>query len=70
MKTKITAKTLNTLTPKDKAYRVHDTAQPGLSIRVLPSGHASYMVTWARNKAATLGRVGMMTLEQARTEAA
>lgn len=70
MKTKITAKTLNTLIPKDKAYRVHDTAQPGLSIRVLPSGHASYMVTWARNKAATLGRVGMMTLDQARTEAA
>lgn len=29
----------------------------------------SYMVTWARNKAATLGRVGVLTLDQARTEA-
>lgn len=28
------------------------------------------MVTWARNKAVTLGRVNVMTLEQARTEAA
>ncbi|EOE7413474.1 TPA: tyrosine-type recombinase/integrase [Pseudomonas aeruginosa] len=70
MKTKITSRTLSTLTAKDKPYRIHDTAQPGLSIRVLPSGHASYMVSWGRNQAATLGRVGVMTLEQARREAA
>ncbi|EPG7448947.1 TPA: site-specific integrase [Pseudomonas aeruginosa] len=70
MKTKITSRTLSTLTAKDKPYRIHDTAQPGLSIRVLPSGHASYMVSWERNQAATLGRVGVMTLEQARREAA
>lgn len=70
MKTKITGKTISSLAPAAKVYRIHDTLQPGLSIRVLPSGHASYMVTWARNKAATLGRVGMMTLDQARQEAA
>lgn len=70
MKTKITAKLLAGIKPRDKAYRIHDTSQPGLSIRVLPSGHASYMVTWERNKAATLGRVGVLTLDQARTEAA
>lgn len=70
MKTKITAKILSGIQPQEKQFRIHDTAQPGLSIRVLPSGHASYMVSWGRNKAATLGRVGMMTLDQARTEAA
>lgn len=70
MKTKITAKLLANLAPQEKAYRIHDTSQPGLFIRVLPSGHASYMVTWARNKAVTLGQVGKMTLEQARTESA
>lgn len=70
MKTKITGKTILGIVPAAKAFRIHDTSQPGLSIRVLPSGHSSYMVTWARNKAATLGRVGVMTLEQARTEAA
>ena len=70
MKTKITGKLLASLAPQEKAYRIHDTSQPGLFIRVLPSGHASYMVTWARNKAVTLGRVGKMTLEQARTESA
>ncbi|AMB86677.1 integrase [Pseudomonas agarici] len=69
MKTKITGKTITRIVPAAKSYRIHDTLQPGLSIRVLPSGHASYMVTWARNKAATLGRVGVITLEQARTEA-
>lgn len=70
MKAKITATLLASLKPQDKIYRVHDTAQPGLLIRVLPSGHMSYMVTWARNQARTLGRVRVMTLDQARTEAA
>jgi integrase len=70
LKTKITQKLINGLPTEPKAYRVHDTVQPGLFIRVLPSGHKSYMVTWGRNKNATLGRVGVMTLDQARTEAA
>jgi len=70
MKTKFTAKLLATLAPQEKAYRVHDTQQPGLCIRVLPSSHMSYMVTWGRNKTATLGRVNVVTLEQARREAA
>ncbi|OEO23508.1 integrase [Pseudomonas sp. J237] len=70
MKIKITDKVLTSLAPKEKVYRIHDTKQPGLLIRVLPSGHASYMVAWARNKATTLGRVGKMTLDQARFEAA
>jgi integrase len=70
LKTKITQKLINSLPTEPKAYRVHDTAQPGLFIRVLPSGHKSYMITWGRNKNATLGRVGVVTLDQARTEAA
>ena len=70
LKSKITQKLINSLTADPKTYRVHDTAQPGLFIRVLPSGHKSFMVTWGRNKNATLGRVGVLTLEQARAEAA
>lgn len=69
MKTKITQKLILSLKAQAKAYRVHDTLLPGFFIRVLPSSHMSYMVTWGRNKAATLGRVGVLTLEQARTEA-
>lgn len=69
MKTKITQKLILSLQAQAKAYRVHDTLLPGFFIRVLPSNHMSFMVTWGRNKAATLGRVGVLTLEQARTEA-
>jgi integrase len=70
LKTKITQKLINSIITDEKAYRIHDTVQPGLFIRVLPSGHKSFMVTWGRNKNSTLGRVGVMTLDQARTEAA
>ncbi|EGH00973.1 phage integrase family site specific recombinase [Pseudomonas amygdali pv. aesculi str. 0893_23] len=69
MKTKITQKLITRLTAEAKVYRVHDTHLPGFFIRVLPSGHMSYMVTWGRNKNATLGRVGVLTLDQARKEA-
>ncbi|MBT8766704.1 site-specific integrase [Metapseudomonas boanensis] len=70
MKTRITQKLLNSLTPEDRPYRIHDTEQPGLFLRVQPTGHASYMVTWGRNREKSLGRVGTLTLAQARTEAA
>lgn len=69
MKTKITQKLINSLAAEPKVYRVHDTHLPGFFIRVLPSGHMSYMVTWGRNKNATLGRVSVLTLDQARKEA-
>ncbi|WP_028620545.1 phage integrase [Pseudomonas sp. Ant30-3] len=70
MKAKITQKLINSLTPQDKHYRVFDTDQPGLFIRVQPSGHMAYMVSWARNRERVLGRVGTLTLARARTEAA
>ncbi|MGG2023903.1 site-specific integrase [Pseudomonas sp. S8] len=70
MKAKITQKLINSLSPQEKHYRVFDTDQPGLFIRVQPSGHMAYMVSWARNRERSLGRVGTLTLAQARTEAA
>lgn len=70
MKAKITQKLINSLAPQEKHYRVFDTDQPGLFIRVQPSGHMAYMVSWARNRERSLGRVGTLTLAQARTEAA
>lgn len=70
MKAKITQKLINSLTPETKHYRVYDTEQPGLFIRVQPTGHKSYMVTWGRNRERSLGQVGTLTLAQARTDAA
>lgn len=70
MKIKITERVLAGIKIEGKQYRIHDTQQPGLCIRVTPNGHASYMVSWGRNKSITLGRVHVMTLAQARREAA
>lgn len=70
MKAKITQKLINSLKPEEKHYRVFDTDQPGFFIRVQPTGHMAYMVSWARNRERSLGRVGTLTLAQARTEAA
>ncbi len=52
-----------------KEYEVHDTTVPGLFVRVTAAGAKSYVVTWARSRKKTLGRVGILTLEQAREEA-
>ena len=69
MKEKLTARLLAGLKTTGEEYEVHDTTVTGLFVRVTPAGSKSYLVTWARGKKKTLGRVGILTLEQARTEA-
>lgn len=69
MKTKITARTLANLDTTGKEYEIHDTTVPGLFIRVTAAGSKSYVVTWARGRKKTLGRVSKMTLAQAQQEA-
>lgn len=69
MKEKLTARRLNSLEVTGKEYEVHDTTVPGLFVRVTAAGAKSYVVTWARGRKKTLGRVGILTLEQAREEA-
>nr|WP_241729995.1 tyrosine-type recombinase/integrase [Pseudomonas sp. SST3] len=65
----MTARRLNSLEVTGKEYEVHDTIVPGLFVRVTAAGAKSYVVTWARGRKKTLGRVGILTLEQAREEA-
>ncbi|GAB3380349.1 tyrosine-type recombinase/integrase [Azotobacter armeniacus] len=69
MKEKLTARRLNALEVTGKEYEIHDTAVPGLFVRVTAAGAKSYVCTWARGKKKTLGRVGILTLDQAREEA-
>lgn len=69
MREKLTARRLNSLEVTGKEYEVHDTTVPGLFVRVTAAGAKSYVVTWARGRKKTLGRVGILTLEQAREEA-
>ncbi|WP_223543711.1 tyrosine-type recombinase/integrase [Pseudomonas sp. BF-B-28] len=69
MKEKITAKLLGALQVTGKEYEVHDTTVTGLFVRVTAAGAKSYVVSWARGRKKTLGRVGILTLDQARAEA-
>lgn len=52
-----------------REYEIHDTTVIGLFVRVTAAGAKSYVVTWARGRKKTLGRVGILTLDQARQEA-
>ncbi|WET09421.1 site-specific integrase [Pseudomonas sp. D3] len=69
MKEKLTAKLLGSLQVTGNEYEVHDTTVSGLFVRVTAAGAKSYVVSWARGRKKTLGRVGILTLDQARTEA-
>lgn len=69
MKEKLTVRRLSSLKVTGKEYEIHDSTVPGLFVRVTKAGAKSFLVTWARGKKKTLGRVGIMTLDQAREEA-
>lgn len=69
MKEKLTGKLLSALQVTGKEYEVHDTIVIGLYVRVTMAGAKSYIVRWGRARKKTLGRVGILTLDQARQEA-
>ncbi|VVM48058.1 tyrosine-type recombinase/integrase [Pseudomonas fluorescens] len=70
MKEKLTAKLLAGLQVSGREYEIHDTTITGLFVRVTAAGAKAYVITWARGRKKTLGRVGILTLEKARQEAA
>jgi len=53
----------------DKPYRVWDAKQPGLFVRIQPSGKRIFYVQFARNQQMPLGRFPAFTVEQARRAA-
>lgn len=69
MKEKLTGKLLSSLEVTGKEYEVHDTIVIGLYVRVTAAGAKSYVVRWGRARKKALGRVGILTLDQARQEA-
>ncbi|MDF5835208.1 integrase [Pseudomonas sp. S10E 269] len=69
MKEKLTGKLLSSLEVTGKEYEVHDTIVIGLYVRVTAAGAKSYIVRWGRARKKALGRVGILTLDQARQEA-
>jgi len=69
VKEKLTGKLLSALHVTGNEYEVHDTMVTGLYVRITAAGAKSYVVRWGRGRKKTLGRVGILTLDQARQEA-
>lgn len=69
MKSKLTAKLINSLKAKEKAYRVWDTEIPGYFLQVSNSGTKTYRLRYridGRVLEFTLGRHGSLTADTAR----
>lgn len=69
MRSPLNQRLIATLKPADREYDVRDTKLVGLVVRVYPSGKMVYTVQFARGKRLTLGKVGVMTLDEARAQA-
>jgi len=69
MRIHLTKKIVATAQPKEKPYELRDTHVKGLLLRVQPSGHKSWIVTWKHGKRRTLGEASHLTLDQARAHA-
>lgn len=64
--TTLTKRVVATAQPKDRAYELRDTQVRGLQLRVQPSGHKAWVVTWEHGRRRTLGSAGHLTLDEAR----
>lgn len=69
MRIALTKRTVTTAQPRDRPYELRDTHVRGLLLRVQPSGHKAWIVTWAHGKRRTLGSAGHLSLDQARAHA-
>lgn len=72
MKIKLTEKCIRAMQPEAKPVRVWDTEQPGLFLRIQPSGIKSFIVAYRADGKLTnhtLGRYGTLSLAQARDQA-
>lgn len=69
MRTQLTKRIVANAQPQSKPYEMRDTLIRGLILRVQPSGHKAWIVTWAHGKRRTLGAVEHLTLDQARAHA-
>lgn len=66
MRIQLTKKIVTATLPRDRPYDVRDALVRGLLLRVQPSGHRAWIVTWAHGKRRTLGSVEHLSLDHAR----
>lgn len=70
---RLTKRDIDQTSPPDKEVVLWDSSLPGFGVRIKPSGVKSFVIQYrnrhGRSRRVTLGRYGVMTLEEARTEA-
>jgi integrase len=69
MRTQLTKQIVANAQPQEKPYEIRDILTRGLILRVQPSGHKAWIVSWAHGKRRTLGAVAHLPLELARAHA-
>lgn len=69
MRTAFNKRTASQAQPRSKPYEIRDAVTQGLILRVQPSGHKAWIVTWAHGKRKTLGAVENLSLDDARAHA-
>lgn len=69
MRTAFNKRTATQALPRSKPYEIRDSVAQGLILRVQPSGHKAWIVTWAHGKRKTLGSVDHLSLDDARAHA-
>jgi len=71
--TRLTKRDIDQTSATDKEVVLWDSSLPGFGVRIKPSGVKSFVIQYrnrhGRSRRVTLGRYGVMTLEEARTEA-
>ncbi len=66
MRVQLTKRSVAAALPQERPYEIRDAQVRGLLLRVQPSGHKAWIVTWTHGKRRTLGPAAYMSLEQAR----
>ena len=73
MRGRITAESVKTFRPRERAYDVRDTDLPGFLVRVQPSGHKAFYVAYRKpgggQTRAKIGDVAVMPFGQAKKQA-
>ncbi len=67
MKARLTETMIERLAPQARPFEIHDTKQPGLVLRVQPSGIKAFKLRWGRSRVVTFApRYPSLQLEDAR----
>lgn len=66
MRAVLTKRIVASAQPKDRPYELRDAQVRGLLLRVQPSGHKAWIVTWAHGKRRTMGSAEHLALDDAR----